>query len=138
MTDVSITPANVLASGDARVSHGHKAGGTITAGMALYKEASTGKYKAADADSGTEEVKNASAIALNGASDGQPLSILTKGKITIGGTVVAGTVYALSAANPGGIAPLSDITTDDDVIIVGVATTAAIIDVDFNNTGVTL
>jgi hypothetical protein len=48
-----------------------------------------------------------------------------------------GTVYCLSGT-PGGICPLADVTTGDDVIILGVALSTTVLDVQINDTGVTL
>jgi len=137
MVDITITAASVIAGGSARVATGGKAGATITAGQVVYKEAATGKYKLADADHATAEVRQPVGIALNGASDGQPLAVLEKGPITIGAAVTAGTAYYLSAT-AGGIAPLADIAVGDDVVLLGLATTAAIIEVDIQVSGVTL
>lgn len=137
MTDVSITAANCKATGTATVSHGNVAGATITAGQTVYKDATTGKYKLSDCDSATAADKDCDGIALNGASDGQPLSVVSKGTVTVGGTLVAGTVYVASAT-AGGIAPLADLTTGDDEIVLGVATSTTVLDLDINVTGVTL
>lgn len=135
MTDITITPADVLAGGDAVIENG-RAGATITAGQVVYKEASSGKFKLTDTNSGTTEVKNAYGIALNGASDGQPLAVQKSGSITIGGTVVAGTAYYASET-PGGIQPAADVATED-VTFLGIATTAAIIKLGIINSGVTV
>jgi len=137
MAALTITAASVLAGSNAATVAG-VAGATITAGQVVYKEASTGKYKLADANDATAEVRVPAGIALHGASDGQPLKILTGGNITIGATVTAGTAYYLSPLTAGGIGPLADVTTGDDVVLVGIATTAAIIKVQFLVSGVTL
>lgn len=49
---------------------------------------------------------------------------MTAGTLTIGGTVVVGTVYVVSAT-AGGIAPSADLATGWYTTILGVATTAA-------------
>lgn len=135
MTDISITAANVIKGSDAVVEHGI-AGATITAGQVVYKDATTGKYGLADAD-GAAALKVPRGIALNGASDGQPLAIARSGDITIGGTLTAGTAYYLSPT-AGGIAPLADVMSGDDVVLLGLAETAAILHLDIQVTGVTL
>lgn len=135
MTDLTITPANVIAGSNSQKEQG-TAGATITAGQVVYKAAATGKYGLADSNSGTAEVKVARGIALHGASDGQPLTILTAGDITIGATVVAGTAYYLSET-PGGIQPVADLGTED-VVFLGIAKTTAILEVRIMIPGVTL
>lgn len=135
MADLSITAANVVAGSNASVTKG-TAGATVTAGQVVYKEASSGKYKLADADSGTEEVRQPDGIALNGAADGQPLSVLTGGDITIGATVTAGDAYYLSPT-AGGIAPLADVLTGDDIVLIGLASSTSVIRVMIFATGAT-
>ncbi|MBN9078518.1 MAG: hypothetical protein BGN87_00140 [Rhizobiales bacterium 65-79] len=135
MTDVSITAANVKAGSNAIVDRSGNAGATVTAGEPVYKDATSGKYKLSDCNA--TGAKSCDGIALNGASDGQPLAILKGGDITIGGTLVAGTVYCVSAT-AGGIAPQADITTGDDVIILGVAKSASVLNVHIQTPGVTL
>ncbi|MEQ9634807.1 MAG: hypothetical protein RLW68_01850 [Devosia marina] len=136
MADISITAANVVKGSNAVVEPG-TAGATITAGQVVYKDAADGKYKLADADSATAAAKAPRGIALNGASDGQPLSIIRSGDVTIGATVTAGTAYYLSPT-PGGIAPVADVLSGDDVVLIGLAKSASVLAVDIQITGVTL
>lgn len=131
MSDVSITAANVIAGSNASITRGI-AGATITAGQAVYLDtATTGEWLLADSDSATVIARGSArfGIALNGASDGQPLAVQTEGLITIGGTLVAGVAYYLSDT-PGGICPFADLATGDYVTLVGVATTTAILSID--------
>jgi len=127
MTDLSITPANVIAGEGAVLEHGI-AGETITAGMAVYYATATGKWMKADSDSATAEARRAGGIALNGASNGQPITVQKQGAITIGATVTAGTSYYLSDA-PGGICPLEDLGTGDYVCLIGFATSTSVINI---------
>lgn len=136
MADISITAANVIAGAGAEVKHG-TAGATITAGQVVYREAATGKFKLADCDSATAEVRSPYGIALNGASDGQPLAVLRSGLITIGGTLTAGVAYYLSPT-AGGIAPVADLTTGDYPSVLGIATTTAIMKVAIAESGAAL
>jgi hypothetical protein len=137
MADISITAGSVVAAASATKESGI-AGATITAGQVVYKDTSDNKYKLADGDSATAAVRKPIGIALNGASNGQPLAIVKSGLVTIGATVVAGTAYYLSDDTPGGIAPLADIGSGDDVVFLGIATTAAILNLNIMITGVTL
>lgn len=137
MTDISITAANVLPGAGAAIAHG-TAGTTITAGDCVYLDAAlTGKWLLADSDAATAPARGQGriGIALNGASDGQPIAVQTDGKITIGGTLVAGTVYVLSD-EPGGICPQEDLGEGDYVTIVGVAESTSILALAFKYSGV--
>lgn len=123
MTDISITAANVQRGSNAQVVQG-LAGATITAGQLVHRNGTTGKFVLSDADgSGLKQVDG---VALNGASDGQPLSVQTGGDITIGGTLTAGTTYYASPT-AGGICPLADVASGDDPIIVGIAKSTSVL-----------
>jgi hypothetical protein len=136
MADLSITAGNVVRGAGSQFETG-TSGATITAGQVVYRDATDGKYKLADCDSATAAVRSPRGIALNGASNNQPLSILLGGNVTIGATLTAGTTYYLSPT-PGGIAPLADLSTGDYPVVVGLATSAAILKVDFVEAGVAL
>ena len=87
MASLSITAANVLSGSGATIERG-TAGATITAGQVVYRDTADGKYKLADADSATALARDPRGIALNGASNGQPLAIIRAGDVTIGATMV--------------------------------------------------
>lgn len=133
MSDLSITPANVIAGSNAEITQG-RAGETITAGTAVYRNSTTGKWMKADSNSGTAEARQPGGIALNGASDGQPLAVQTSGDITIGATLTAGTDYYLSDT-PGGICPRADIGSGEYVGLLGLAksTTVLALKIQFPN-----
>lgn len=135
MADISITANNVVAGAGATKQAG-TAGATITAGQAVYKD-SNNKFQLADANSATEIARRAIGIALNGAANNQPLTILTAGLITIGGTLTAGVAYYLSDT-PGGICPVADIGSGEYVCLLGIATTTAILNVDIQFPNVAL
>lgn len=136
MADLVITAASVLAGAGATIERG-TSGATVTAGQAVYKAASDSKFKLADSNSATAEVKEPYGIALNGASDGQPLSVMTLGDITIGATLVPGTAYYLSET-PGGIQPADDLATGEKVSQIGIAKSASVLAVRVIKSGVTL
>lgn len=133
MVDITVTAANVAQGTGAVVAHG-TAGGTITAGMALYLDSADGKLKAADCDA-SEAAAAVVGIALHGASNNQPLAYQTDGRITIGGTVTVGEIYVASGT-AGGVAPEADLAQNDYVSIIGVGVTAAIIDLAIHVSGV--
>jgi len=124
MAALSITAASVAAGSNAQIVSG-KAGETITAGKAVYRDASTGEYLLSDAD-GTG-AKQVTGIALNGASDGQPLQVQTGGDINLGATLTAGTTYYLGPTAAGDIGPLVDVASGDDPIIIGIAKSASML-----------
>jgi hypothetical protein len=134
MADLTITAANVIAGAGARTVNG-TAGATITAGQAVYLDSADSEYKLADCDSATAAVRSPVGIALNGAADGQPLRVLTKGPVTIGATMTAGTTYYLSQ-NAGGICPIGDLGSGDYRTILGIATSTTVLDVLIQESGV--
>jgi len=136
MADISITAANVkLVSGPTEQV---PAGATLTAGQVAYLEASTSKAKLADNDSATAEVRAIRGLTLNGAAADQPVSLAKNGAIVdVGAVLTAGVDYYLSGT-PGGICPRADVTTGDDPVRVGIATTTSYLLLDFADPGVTL
>lgn len=140
MADLSITAGNVVAGSNASKELG-VAGATITAGQVVYKDSADGKFKLADANSATVAARTAYGIALNGASDGQPLQVQTSGDITIGATVTVGNVYVLSGT-PGGIGvgggpgPASDLVSGWYTNVIGVGQTSAILTLRIFTAGV--
>jgi len=136
MADISITAANVVA-GNGATSESMVAGATITAGQVIYKEASTGQAKLADCDSATAEARIPYGIALNGGATGQPIKVLRSGLLTCGGTLTAGTEYWLSGT-AGAFCPAADKASGDRSVLIGVATTTAIMKVQIIDSGVTL
>ena len=133
MSDISVTAANVLAGTNA-VIHEGLAGGTITAGMALYSDTSdSNKLKAADANASATTAKVVG-IALHGASSGQPLKyVVEDDDFTPGATLSLSAaaddgVYVLSGT-AGGIAPIADLASGwyPVVLFVAKSTTKAIL-----------
>ena len=137
MSAIAVTAANV-ASGTGAITESGTAGETITAGQLVYKLSSDGEFYLAQADDADTDAVYG--IALNGASDGQPISVLTSGQITIGGTAVQGVIYVLDDAVAGAIVPWGDLTADDTdyLTIIGPGISATVIDVDITVTGVVL
>lgn len=134
MADISVTAASVIKSGGAAIEHGI-AGATITAGQIVYKEASTGKFKLADCDSATAEIKVPYGMALHASLDGQPLTVLTGGDVTLNAVLTAGTPYYLSET-PGGIRATPD--TGDYIALLGIAKSTTVLAFRIVVPGVTL
>jgi hypothetical protein len=121
MADITITAASVaLVSGQkATVT----AGGTVTAGMPVYR-AADGHYEAARGNAATTDAVEF--MSLNGASDGQPLSVALPGAVVnMGATLSLAKVYVLSETAAGGVAPVDDVLTTTYVTVLGVAQTTA-------------
>lgn len=136
MADLTITAANVLAGDGANIAHGH-AGATVTAGQPLYRDPTDSKMKLSDNNSATAAARKVKGIALNSASNDQPLAYLTEGPITIGGTLTAGVAYYLSDT-PGGICVVSDLALGEYPVIIGIALSATVLDVQIQEAGVAL
>lgn len=136
MANLTVTAANVLAGTGSTTTQG-SSGATITAGQAVYFDAATKNYKLADCNSATAAVRAAIGIALNGASAGQPLMVLTGGDITIGAAVSPGVAYYLSGT-PGMICPVADLIGGDYPLILGIAKSATVLAIDIVDSGVAL
>lgn len=132
--DLTVTAASVLAGSNAVTEHG-TAGATITAGQLVYRDSSTGKYLKADSNGASAEIRTPRGVALNGASDGQPLAIARSGDVTAGATMTAGVAYYLSDT-PGGICPLADVGTGEYVVLLGLAKSTTVLAVDIQYSGV--
>lgn len=136
MADIAITAANVVPGADSKPQTG-VAGVAVTAGQVVYQDAATGKFLLADNDSATVAAHKGLGIALNNAAANQPLTVHVNGDITIGGVLVAGVAYYLSAT-PGGICPVADLVTGKTVCLLGMAKSTTVLDVEIEFPGVTL
>lgn len=121
MSDIVITPANVLASGSGSPAQAIF-GVAITQGKVVYKD-STGKYQLSDSN-GASALQAVDGIALNAGSLGQPATIVTTDPaLNVGAVLTAGDVIYLSDT-PGGMTNVySDIASGSKVITLGVANT---------------
>ena len=123
MTDLSLTPANVVAGANAKKTPGI-AGGNVAQGQPVYRDPTSKKFLIADSDSATAAVRDAYGIALNAAALDQPLIVQTEGDINLGVVLTVGETYVLSDT-PGGIMPIEDLETGDYPVILGVASSAS-------------
>lgn len=113
MSDVVITPSDVIPASNARTAQG-TAAEAIEAGDSLSFDAS-GDLVLADID--IED--RLCGIALDNAAVGQPCVFASGGDVTLGtGTVEPGHAYFASAA--GGIRPDADLGTDQYAKFIGV------------------
>jgi hypothetical protein len=136
MADLVITAASVLAAADASIDFSHRAGEALAQGKQVYFDSTAKKWMLADSNSATAEARQASGTALNAAALNQPVAVAKNGsKVTIGATLVPGTDYYLSDT-PGGICPIADVGTGEYVCRVGMALSAADLQLDYLYTGV--
>ena len=132
MADLTVTAGSVKPGTGAAISSGY-AGEAITAGMAVYKDATTSKWMKADNTTATKA--NVTGIALNTAGTDQPLAVQTSGEITAGATLTQGSVYCVGAAG-GGIAPVADNGSAEYVTIIGVAKSSSVLILGIKASGV--
>jgi hypothetical protein len=137
MADLAVTAANVVpASG--YVPYDGIAGETITAGQVCYiDDTDSNKVKKADNNAALANAAVVRGIAVNGASAGQPVRLCMGGNINPGGVLTVGVIYVLSAT-PGGIAPAADLASGMRVSVLGVASTASNLVLNFFNSGATV
>jgi len=135
MANLTITAGNVVAGSGAKKVAG-TAGATVTAGQVVYLDSADSKYKLADADAASG-IRSPAGIALNGASNNQPLVVLKSGPVTIGATMTAGVTYYLSPT-AGGICPVADVLSGDYPTIIGIATSTTVLDINIQEAGVAL
>jgi hypothetical protein len=133
MADLDLTPSAIIPGLNSAQEHG-TAGETITAGKSVYKSATTKKWMLADSNSATAAARQAGGIALNGASDGQPITVHKSGDLTVGAVLTAGQAVYLSDT-PGGLCPLADVGAGEYVCLIGLAksTTVLAVDIQFPN-----
>lgn len=131
MADISQTASSVLKlSGAARQA---PAGETLIAGQPVYML--NGLLYKAKAD--TAAHANAVGITLNGGALNQPVDYVGDGgSINIGATMANGGTYCVSRNNAGGICLIADIVSGDFSFILGTATGAGVLPLNFINAGV--
>ena len=123
-SDVSITASSLVPS-TAAIPRTAIAGVAITAGKLVYKSATDQKLYLADGDSAVAAARDVVGLAVVSSAAGPTCTYITEDPaLVLGGTVVNGTIYVLSAT-PGGIAPAADLTTGwyTTVVMVGTSTT---------------
>lgn len=136
MADLTITTTSVKKEAGADVDHG-TAGETIAAGKAVYFDETTDKYMLSDSNSATAAARTSIGVALNGAANNQTIAVATKGPITIGATLTPGVAYYLSDT-PGGICPVADVGSGEYSTVMGLATSASVLDLKIASSGVAL
>ncbi|QQF02893.1 hypothetical protein [Sinorhizobium meliloti] len=136
MADLVLAASDIIAGSNSAQEHG-TAGETITAGKSVYKSATTKKWMLADSNSATAAARQAGGIALNGASDGQPITVHKSGDLTVGAVLTAGQAIYLSDT-PGGLCPLADVGAGEYVCLLGLAKSTSVLAVDIQFPNVAL
>lgn len=132
MADLTITAANVGVGDQTTITRLVQVGEAVTQGQPLYQLASDGKYYEADANDAAKDA--AEGIAITSASTNGYAIMATKNKVNLGATLTVGTIYVVSDT-VGGIMPAADLFTGDYVTILGVASTAALLDLQITVSG---
>lgn len=135
MADITITAANVKKVDGNTVTDRGIAGGTITAGMPLYKDANdSNKLKPADSNA-SQASAQVVGVALHAALLDQPIEYAIGGDVTYGSGLTAATVY-IASATAGAIAPVADLTTGWYLAVIGAATSTTNMRLRINVTNV--
>jgi len=138
MAAIAVTATSVIADASASVMN-VTAGSTVTAGQPVYKDETDGNKEYKPSLNDTAPHALCAGIALNGASDGQPLKILTAGDLTMTTTpaMTPGVAYYVGDAG-GAISPVGDMTIGEFITVLGIAESATVLKVKINVSGVAL
>lgn len=138
MTDISVTASNVVGGAGAPTKTG-TAGATIAAGDVVYLDTTTtGKWQLADSDAASAAARGGTAntgIALNSAAANQPLVVQTGGPVTLGAVLTPGSAYYLSGT-AGKICPLADVSGGEYYVLLGLAASTSVLNLDVQYSGV--
>lgn len=136
MANLVITAANVQPI-DGTVIKTATAQVAILAGQYIQRDPITRKMVLGDANVPVASIEN-SGIALNSAAVGQPVSYAAPGGgVALGAVLAVGRIYVLSAT-PGAIAPAADLVNGDIAVVLGIARTTSILDLQTQTNGVVL
>lgn len=136
MADISITAANVKPGTVAQIQQVKYGSAGITQGMALYHDVVTDKFKKSNAETSVATAA-ASAFALTPGGDNDTGVVCKGGYIDFGSAILTkGVEYALSDTD-GGIMPVGDFGSNDNMTALGLAVSTSVLKISFNVTGVT-
>lgn len=121
MADIAITAANVKRVDT--TSQAGKYGATIAQGKAVYLDPADNKWKLADANGASVDIRRCQGIALTSGANDQDCTVAIGGVIDIGATLTVGELYVLSAT-PGGVAPVADLASGMSPAVIGIGTAA--------------
>ena len=137
MADVSVISSSVAPLNASTTIVRGTAGAAVSAGQAVFADP-TANYliKPAQANSQTP-ANNVVGIAVDTAAAGQPIAYASAGDIQFNAAFTQAGVYMLSAANPGGIAPTSDLVTGNYATLLGIAISPSVLRLGITLTGAT-
>lgn len=112
-------------------------GATIAAGNSVYLDPADNEWKLADNNASTTTAGlNGIGVAMTPGVDGGQGFVATGGSIIlVGTTMAAGEQYVISAT-AGGIAPATDLATNDYVSLLGIASSTTQLNLNVKYTGV--
>lgn len=144
MADLTQTAASV-ATVSGPINGDFTAGATLAEGMPVYLDANSVWQKArcttATLAGGVDPKRTG--IVITPATIGRRVFVQENGVVNLGATLVVGTIYCISATL-GAICPIADLATTNKVNILGIALTAANLDMAYKQaypggyTGVTV
>lgn len=135
MADLTVTPASVKTSSSSpTLKLQGISGAAFLAGQTLYKDVAN-KLQPGDVNaSGKKTIAGIALCSCPGAD--QPCWYAKRDEnFNPGATTVVGTSYVASNT-PGGICPIADLTTGDDVVYVGTGKAGNLLDLDVEATGI--
>ena len=135
MTDITVTAASVAIQGTGGSLSRVVVGESVVQGQPGYLNTSDNKYYQCDADDTAAKAVCAGIFLTPASTNGYAVLALSGTSVSFGATLTVGQTYVLSG-NKGGIAPIADLASLDYVTHLGVASTAAILPLDINVTGV--
>lgn len=134
MAAITITVGNVGIGSESTATITVQAGESITQGQPVYRSSADGKYYRADAND-TAAKAEVVGIAVTAASTNGYFLMVSEGSMNLGATLAKGTVYCVGAT-VGEIVPVADLTTNDYVTILGVASSTSLIALSITATGI--
>ncbi len=128
MADLNLTPSLVVAQQRGKRASG-VAAAAVTAGLAVCRDAATGRWLAASAVAATSRGRTPGGLALNAAANGQPVAVHRRGLIDLGEDLLTvGVVYYLSPTS-GRLCLLGDLEPGDAIVAIGLAYSARLLSV---------
>lgn len=137
MAALTITAANLAPASNAIIKHG-MAGAAIGAGKSVYLDPDDNLVKLADNDAVNTQEHDAVGISLNAtAAAGQPVSYQKGGDLSFGAILTKGETYCVGGT-AGDIVPRADVTTGDELVILGIASSTSVLQVGIRDTDTVL
>ncbi len=126
MADIAITAASVAVSNRAEIRRDYNFGATMGAGRLVYLD-SGNRWQLLGATAVGTGVDDLRGLTLNGGSNGQPASVVTRDPgLVVGGTIANGVAY-YGSTNVGNIAPVADVTAGNYPVLLGIARSTTVL-----------